>query len=146
MEVTWGFQDPRLFFLQLRTDVSDSGSGRSSLRTHAEQKYQRAASAKPFPYPPAGHQRPLAVPPGPRAWRKGNWSPEATRGLCPKLRPRQTPPLGAAQVAAFSRLARSPHSRHRRTWAATALFRSRPQPGSRARESSKQRPGRRCWK
>lgn len=45
-----------------------------------------------------GHQRPLAVPPGPRAWRKGNWSPEATRGLCPKLRPRQTPPLGRPKL------------------------------------------------
>ncbi|XP_027378926.1 uncharacterized protein LOC113880657 [Bos indicus x Bos taurus] len=55
-----------------------------------------------------GHQRPLAIPPRPREWRKGNWSPEATLGLCPKLRPRQTPALGAAQVAAFSWLVRSP--------------------------------------
>ena len=146
MEVTWGFQDPRLFFLQLRTDASDSGSGRSSLRIHVEQKYQRAASAKPFPYPPAGAPTPPRHPSPTQGVEKGQLEPRGNPGPLPQAKAPPNPSSRGGPGCSIQQagaLARSPH---RRTWAAAALFRSRPQPGSRAQESSKQRPGRRCWK
>lgn len=86
MEVTWGFQDPRLFFLQLRTDVSDSGSGRSSLRTQAEQKHQRAASAKPFPYPPAGAPTPPRRPSRTQGVEKGQLEPRGNPRPLPQAK------------------------------------------------------------
>ncbi|XP_070094451.1 uncharacterized protein [Equus caballus] len=88
LEVTWGFQNPRLFFLRPRTEAWGSPAVRAPGSGHTRQKHKCTAAAERFPRPPAGAPAPPRLPsPTQGVGNEGGRGPEVAPSLCPKLSP-----------------------------------------------------------